>query len=102
VVSRLEGGNRGPNGVDDAGCFVAHDDRLLGGYEAFASAMEPEMDLVLVVRLGSVMVRGGRYVTYVASADACVCDANDHVRRVLDLRDGSVFESCVKRAVQET
>jgi hypothetical protein len=52
VVSRLEGGNRGPNGVDDAGCFVAHDDRLLGGYEAFASAMEPEMDLVLVVRFG--------------------------------------------------
>lgn len=47
MVSRLEGGNRGPDSVDDAGRFVAHDDRLFGGHEAFDAAMEPEMDLRL-------------------------------------------------------
>ena len=89
--------------MDDAGRFVAHDERMLGGYEAFDSAMEPEMDLVLAVRFGFCYGQGeGRYVTYVASADAGVCDANDHVGWVLDLRDGSIFESCVKPAVQQT
>jgi hypothetical protein len=57
MVSRLEGGDGGSNGVDDAGRFVAHDDRLLGGYKAFDSAMEPEMDLALVVRFRFVLVR---------------------------------------------
>lgn len=47
MVSRLEGGNRGSHGVDDAGCLVAHHDRLLRGHEAFDATMEPEMDLRL-------------------------------------------------------
>jgi hypothetical protein len=41
-------------------------------------------------------------VAYVASADACVCDADDHVGGVLDVWDGSVFESGVEGAVEET
>lgn len=48
------------------------------------------------------MGRKGRDVTYVASTDACVCDAYDHVGGILDVRDGSVFESRVERAVEET
>lgn len=48
------------------------------------------------------MGRTGRDVTHVASTDARVCNAYDHVGGILDARDGSVFESCVERAVEET
>jgi hypothetical protein len=60
--------------VYDAGGFVAHYQRVFWGYEAFNTAVSPEVDLdglVLEVRLG--------LDAYVTSTDTDVGDADDHV-----------------------
>lgn len=57
MVAGAEAGDGGSDGVDDAGCFVAHDEGAVGDDVGVDAAVDPEVDLLdehlaMLIRLG--------------------------------------------------
>lgn len=90
---------------------MAHDEGSAVGDESLYAAVEPEVDLGLV--MVCVYVKGNvgfgwwwlgcRLAgTYVASTDTHISDTDDHVEGIFDCGNGSVLETSISGTVEET